>query len=869
MFSFLKKMARPSRGAEDHRAFRLKYQSFRELLERNNEVLETISLLSDIREQNQWISLGRLRSLITRTVVNVYRLVENLNFISDGQYKALDKTFTSLEQKLTTTLEVRPHESTGPLAVSLAEANIHMAQELGGKAAALGEAARIPEVRIPPGMALTTHAYARFLEHNDLFKHINKELLLLDPDDSKGLLDLSRRLQNLIMQAELPSEISQLIEDAYYQLQEPGNHPVPVVMRSSAVGEDKAESTFAGLYQSILNPLPQNLGEAYKQVVASKFTPRVLTYFMKKGIYQDLCPMGVLLMELTHCKAAGVMFTQDFQGQSDFMHISGVWGLGKLAVEGSVTPDVFKVSKDDSPDIVEAVYGHKSFMLKLDPEGGTKRQDVEEKLRDQPCLNNKQLTQLAQLGLQLENYFGAPQDVEWCLDDQGRIYIVQCRPLHLESTVLNWSDYYPWQEMAKADEPLIKNLKVGSTGAACGKAVLMRHPDRTANLPSGSVFLVSNTAPDLVNILPKAAGVVAERGNTSGHLAIIAREFDVPLAIGCPMDKANQLTSQKQITLDAFTGAIFPGKVEHLLKTASFMQEQEKKVSPSPLQNLLDEVLQYVTPLNLTNPRDPSFRPQSVRTIHDIIRFAHEKAINSMFDINDDHMTGRGKVERLRSEIPLDIYIIDLGGGLAEHVTGRKVDPADIASVPMRALYEGMTTPGVRWAGHIPIDFRGFMSVFANTMFDGAKYERKLGDRSYAILSRNYLNFSSRLGYHFSIVDALLGDDEHENYISFRFKGGAARLEKRTRRAQFIHEVLRRCDFWVDQKDDLINARIKRIPKSQMEDKLRMLGRLMGCSRQLDVTMYNKEMVQRYIKLFMQGDYSMGYDDSTDMEKAQ
>jgi hypothetical protein len=78
--------------------------------------------------------------------------------------------------------------------------------------------------------------------------------------------------------------------------------------------------------------------------------------------------------------------------------------------------------------------------------------------------------------------------------------------------------------------------------------------------------------------------------------------------------------------------------------------------------------------------------------------------------------------------------------------------------------------------------------------------------------------------------------------------------------------VLRRCDFWVDQKYDLINARIKRIPQKQMEEKLRMLGRLMGCSRQLDVTMYNKQMVQHYVSLFMKGDYSMGYGDETDME---
>jgi pyruvate,water dikinase len=107
-------------------------------------------------------------------------------------------------------------------------------------------------------------------------------------------------------------------------------------------------------------------------------------------------------------------------------------------------------------------------------------------------------------------------------------------------------------------------------------------------------------------------------------------------------------------------------------------------------------------PLNLTNPRDASFRPQSVSTIHDIIRFAHEKAINAMFDINDDHMTSRGEVERLRSEVPLDIYIIDLGGGLSEHKSRQRVDSADIVSLPMRALYEGMTPQGCAGLGMCP-----------------------------------------------------------------------------------------------------------------------------------------------------------------------
>jgi pyruvate,water dikinase len=264
MFKFLKKIARSSNGSQDHQAFRFKYQRFRELLERNNEVLETISLLSDIREHNQWISLGRLRSLVTRTAVNVYRLVENLNYISEGRYEALDKIFTDLEKNISASLEVRPQASTGPLAIPLAQANIRMERELGGKAATLGEISRILGVRVPSGTAFTTYAYSRFVEHNGLFKHINKELLLLDPDDTQGLVELSQRLQNLIMQAEVPAELLELLEQGYIKLQKPGSKPVPVVIRSSAVGEDSPGISFAGLYQSVLNPQIQNLEEAYK-----------------------------------------------------------------------------------------------------------------------------------------------------------------------------------------------------------------------------------------------------------------------------------------------------------------------------------------------------------------------------------------------------------------------------------------------------------------------------------------------------------------------------------------------------------------------------------------------------------------------------
>lgn len=844
---------------EENRGFREKYEQFRELLERNTEVLETIGLLSEIRDQDRWISLGQLRSLMTRSAVNVYRLLQNLNSLTDYRYKILDKTFLELEKEISARLTVRPKTTTDAMAIPLEKAGLNMVNDLGAKAVNLGEAARLPGLNVPRGIGFTIEAYESFLDHNGLNNLINKELLLLASDDMPGLERLSQRLVELIMAAEFPPALDEALQDAYQSLGGGADQARPVVLRSSAVGEDEADSSFAGLYRSVLNPTPDEVGEAYKSVLAGTFSSRVMTYFAQKGLCHELCPMGVLMMEMIPAKASGVMFTKKPDSGGGNLIISAVWGLGQLAVEGSLEPDLYEVSREAGNRLISRITGHKPFKLELAPQGGTVRAPVEPKLQDAPCLSEEQISQLAGLGLMLEEHFKTPQDVEWCLDQDNVLHIVQCRPLREHRKKTDWRELYPWDAMENGPQPLVEGLQTGSSGVACGPVVSVKQANGLGGPPPGAVLAVGSTEPDLVNLLPRAAAILAERGNPTGHLAIIAREFDLPLLIGLPPDRMRELAELPEVTVDAFTGSLFPGRVEPLLEFASSLGRSESSGPPSVLRNVLEEVLELVTPLNLTNPRDRSFRPQAVRTIHDVIRFAHEKAVQAMFEINDGRLTQKGKVVHLKIGVPLDIYLIDMGGGLSEEVKKKKVSPKDITSIPMRALIEGMTTPGVRWAGHVPIDFKGFVSVFANTMFDGAKYERSLGDRSYAILSRHYVNFSSRLGYHFSIVDAFLGERQGDNYISFRFKGGAARLEMRARRAQFLKEILLRHDFWVDQKSDLLNARIRRLSMSESEEKLRMLGRLMGCARQLDVTMYNLEMVDHYVECFMNGDYAMGH----------
>ena len=397
MLSLFKKMLRADQEAEN-RAFREKYDHFRELLERNNEVLETISQLSDLRDQGHWLDLGSLRAMMTRTAVNVYRLIENLNFITEGRYKSLDDIFAGLEEKIISTLEVRPVYDLEDLSLPLTGVEDFMAPDLGAKAARLGALSGLAGVRVPPGVAFTAYAYHRFLTHNDLLDRINKAAMLSAADDITGMALTSRPLEEEIMEAELPPDLDQALQAAYRSLQPAQGEPLPVVVRSSAVGEDQAGASFAGLYRSVINPSPEDLGRAYKAVVASKFSHRAMTYLSQKGFYHELHPMGVLLMALVPARAGGVMFTRDPAGAADTVSISAVWGLGKLAVEGSITPDLYRLSRDPEPRLVESLVADKPFRYEPMPGGGIFQRDVPPELRRAPCLEPERLQELARAG---------------------------------------------------------------------------------------------------------------------------------------------------------------------------------------------------------------------------------------------------------------------------------------------------------------------------------------------------------------------------------------------------------------------------------------------------------------------------------------
>ena len=211
--------------------------------------------------------------------------------------------------------------------------------------------------------------------------------------------------------------------------------------------------------------------------------------------------------------------------------------------------------------------------------------------------------------------------------------------------------------------------------------------------------------------------------------------------------------------------------------------------------------------------------------------------------------------------------ISNLGGGLAEAARSAKtVRPEDIRSVPFIALWKGMSHPEVSWSGREFVSLSGFASVVARAITDRANETRELGARSYVAIAENYVNFNSRLAYHYAMVDACVDEQQSSNFVNFRFKGGGAEPYRKHLRARFLQDCLRHYDFSVDVRHDLVNAWLRRYPRDATEERLDMLGRLLACSRQLDMYMADEASMRWYVNKFLAGSYRFHSTDAAPTE---
>lgn len=835
--------------------FRFKYVLFKDLLDSNAQLLNIITDLEEKLQGRQLFGMSYIRSQATRAAFHAFRMVKSLDVLSGHKYPVLYRVLDVINARIKSQLEKRKELHLAELVLPLSRVTKEMVDWVGGKSASLGEVANRVGLPIPGGFAITIRAFEVFLAHNDLVAEINKRKMELDPQDPPTYKRISDEIQQLIINAPVPPALEAAIVAAYRQLRgerpESGPGSLRVSMRSSAIGED-SELSFAGQYLSILNVPTDRLLQAYKEVVASLYTPRAISYRFNKGIRSEDIAMNVACLEMVEAVASGVMYSHHpFNVMEDIILISAVWGLGPYAVDGVITPDTYQLAKDENLTILKSEISHKNVQLVSNPEDGLQEIQVPPEIQDKPCLSPEQLKILGGYALKLEEHYRGPQDIEWALDRQGRLLILQSRPLRLQVPVAGELQTVPPLQNYPL---LVEGGAVAFPGVGCGPAFLIWEDKDLVQVPDGAVLVAKHSSPKFVVAMPKAQAIVTDYGNITGHMASLSREFGVPTLMDTRR-ATEVITPGMEITVDAYTARIYQGKVPELLGRR---QARESHLEETPVYQTLKRVAEHIVPLNLVDPKSPDFGPEACRSLHDLGRLVHEYSYTEMFQISDLVSARGGGAVQLKAPIPLDLYIIDLGDGLTGVKEGaQKVTLEQIASAPLKALLQGMTHEGLQSTEPRPIEFSGFFSVMREQVLAPPKEAERFGERSYAIISDKYLNFSSRVGYHYCVLDAYCGSTVNKNYITFSFKGGAADEVRRVRRVRALALVLMALDFTVEIKGDRVDARLQKYPCPIIAEKLDQLGRLLHFTRQMDMLMTGETSIKAVAQNFLAGNYHL------------
>jgi pyruvate,water dikinase len=209
--------------------------------------------------------------------------------------------------------------------------------------------------------------------------------------------------------------------------------------------------------------------------------------------------------------------------------------------------------------------------------------------------------------------------------------------------------------------------------------------------------------------------------------------------------------------------------------------------------------------------------------------------------------------------VPLDIFVIVLGKGLKDGIVKHIISIDDVQSKTLLSLIDGMTTPGIKWSGFLPMDTKSFAGIIFGNIVDVNQAASTIGSRTYALISENYINFFSRLGYHFSRLDSFADDENDTNYINYSFWGGASDEERKSKRAEAMGRILEHYNFTINRVSDNLTATIRRISRDEVYSLLVVIGRLMGAIRNTDVIMVSPEIMEEFIALFISGDPAPGY----------
>ncbi len=302
-------------------------------------------------------------------------------------------------------------------------------EQLGGKAANLFRLSAAG-FRVPPFIVISSDVFREEIGRDSTIAELVGELFGPKPDsvDATRLNQCINTIQAKIVGCELSSTLITAIERAYTQ-----RFPAKsfVAVRSSANDEDGSQHSFAGMHDSFMF-VPDLAGvlHSVKQVWASAFNARAIAYRVENGLDLTKISVAVIIQQMIDAKTSGVIFTcNPANNRTDEIVLSSVWGAGEGLVSGGLAADTFVVKKKDGTTVSTVV--EKEHQLRFDRQrnSGLEALDVADEKQNVSSLSELEIVHISKIAIEIENHYRRPQDIEFCLDDNGDLYILQARPI--------------------------------------------------------------------------------------------------------------------------------------------------------------------------------------------------------------------------------------------------------------------------------------------------------------------------------------------------------------------------------------------------------------------------------------------------------
>ena len=450
---------------------------------------------------------------------------------------------------------------------------------IGGKNSSLGELYKLSNkqnINIADGFSITTKMYEKFIKYNNLNLKINNYLNLLQ-NNYNNINNISVKLKNIILNSKFKKEDEEIIIKSFNELKKLYKLSIQVAVRSSAIGEDSIDASFAGQQDTYLNITNNDkLIESIIKCYSSLFNSRAISYRFNNNISFDniKISVGIQKMVRSDLGSSGVAFSLDpNNGYNKSILINSSWGLGELIVSGGIKPDEFIIDKrtinSNDPILVKRlgykkekmVYGNNNICIE-----NTSNEEFKNF-----SLNDNQIKELSKVVLKLETYYSKLYgknisiDVEWAVDGiDNKIYIIQTRPETVFSNSEN--NTITTYKLLEKSKLICKGLSVGNK-ISTGKVKYLNSIDQYNLFKKGDILVTNMTTPDWEPIMKISNGIITNKGGSTCHAAIVARELGINACVGT-INGTELLSNIQEVTLDCSNGTfgnIYEGKLNFSL----------------------------------------------------------------------------------------------------------------------------------------------------------------------------------------------------------------------------------------------------------------------------------------------------------------